>query len=318
MCSIEALAPLRRRSGLRRAGPAFLILVFSAALSAQVKDAAKAHDELKPVTITFAAQVNGTPAACDQTYQGIGTTNASMFLQDFRIYVSAVRLLAKDGREVRVELTPDHVWQNDEVALLDFEDGSGNCNGNAPTNHHVIGSVPAGDYRGIVFDIGVPFALNHQDPTLAPAPLNYSALTWPWSVGYKFTTIDFDTQPAVARKMVPIEGTEFTRSATGFSVHLGSTDCVSSGLRVPPQAPCANPNRPTYRFEAFDPANQVLVLDLGALLAGTDVTTNMPGSPSGCMSSTQDDDCVDIMNRFGLSFRNKPSSGQQFIRVVTP
>jgi hypothetical protein len=56
-------------------------------------------------------------------------------------------------------------------------------------------------------------------------------------------------------------------------------------------------------------------MNLASLLAGTDVTANMPGSSSGCMSFPKDDDCIDIMNRFGLTFRGQPSSGQRFIRA---
>ena len=265
------------------------------------------------VEIHFAARVGTEPVRCATTYKEVGRTRASMFLQDFRVYVSAFRLLAKDGREVPVALTPDSLWQSDQVALLDFEDGSGNCNGNGPTNDRVRGTVPDGEYAGLVFEIGVPFAVNHQDPTLAGAPLNFSALTWPWQVGYKFTTIDFDTQPPGERKMIG-EGNE-KHSASGFSVHLGSTACASSGIRVPPKEPCANPNRPVYRFDSFDPAKELLVLDLGALLAATDVTVNMPESASGCMSFDGDDDCTDIMSRFGLGFRGQPSPGQKFVRV---
>jgi len=267
------------------------------------------------VELRFAARVESEPARCGATYTGIGCTHASMFLQDFRVYVSGFRLLKADGTEVPVALTPDGVWQNEEVALLDFEDATGNCNGNAPTNDRVKGTVPDGQYTGVVFEIGVPFALNHQDPTLAGPPLNFSALTWPWAFGYKFTTIDFDTKPPGERKMVAVEGMTEKISVSGFSVHLGSTGCASSGPRVPPQAPCANPNRPVYRFDAFDPRADVLVMDLAALLAGTDVTVNMPETPSGCMSSPKDDDCTAIMDRLGLPFRGKASSGQKFVRV---
>ncbi|HTY43345.1 MAG TPA: MbnP family copper-binding protein [Thermoanaerobaculia bacterium] len=267
------------------------------------------------VELRFSARVGKEPARCGATYTGIGLSRASMFLQDFRVYVSSIRLLKADGSEVPVALTPDGVWQNDQVALLDFEDATGNCNGNAPTNDRVKGTVPEGQYTGVVFEIGVPFALNHQDPTLAGPPLNFSALTWPWAGGYKFTTIDFDTKAPGERRMVPVEGSKEKASASGFSVHLGSTGCVSSGPRVPPQAPCANPNRPVYRFESFDAGKDVIIMDLAALLAGTDVTVNMPESPSGCMSFPMDDDCIAIMDRFGLPFRGKPSAGQTFVRV---
>ena len=56
------------------------------------------------------------------------------------------------------------------------------------------------------------------------------------------------------------------------------------------------------------------MLDLGALLSGTDVTVNAPKSASGCMAFTDDDDCIAIMDRFGLTFRGKASSGQTFVK----
>lgn len=305
-------------------------LLGSAALGT-ADSAAAATVELK-----FAARVGDAAARCGVSYPNVGLSRASIFLQDFRVYVSAVRLLDKDGREVPVALTPDQLWQSEQVALLDFEDATGNCNGNGPTNDVVRGTVPDGEYRGVVFELAVPFEVNHQDPTLAGPPLNFSALTWPWAIGYKFTTIDFDTKPAETASAAAKgdgaagHGADAGHgatghgamghgpkgdSATGFSVHLGSTECASAGPRVPPQAPCANPNRPTYRFEAFDPQKDVLVMDLAALLAGTDVTVNMPQSPSGCMAFVQDDDCIDIMDRFGLPFRGKASAGQKFFRV---
>jgi uncharacterized repeat protein (TIGR04052 family) len=295
------------------AGVAAGVLALSISMSCVAADAPSRA--VSPVELHFLARVGDEPASCARTYQDVGRSKAAMFLQDFRIYISAVRLIAKDGSEVPVVLTADDVWQNEQVALLDFENGSGNCNGNAPTNDHIKGTVPTGEYRGVIFEIGVPFAMNHQDPTLAAAPLNYSALTWPWSIGYKFTTIDFDTKPASERTMQSMAGAHETSSASGFSVHLGSMNCATNGPRVPPQAPCGSPNRPSYRFDTFDPKRDVLVLDLAALLAGTDVTVNMPKSPSGCMAGSKDDDCVDIMDRFGLTFRGKPSAGQKFVRI---
>jgi uncharacterized repeat protein (TIGR04052 family) len=271
--------------------------------------------EPTPVEFRFAARVGAKPLHCGVTYPGVGVSKASILLQDFRVYVSAFRLVTKKGDEVPVTLASDPVWQSEHVALLDFEDATGNCNGNGPTNDRVRGTVPAGDYVGVVFEIGVPFAVNHQDVMLAGPPLNFTALAWPWAAGYKFTTIDFDTKPLGEPTMVAVDGTGMKASASGFSVHLGSTECASRGPRVPPNAPCGNPNRATYRLDSFDATKDVLVLDLGSLLADTDVTVNMPGSPSGCMSSPKDDDCVGIMNRFGLPFRDKASVGQKFVSV---
>jgi len=269
----------------------------------------------KPITISFDARVGDKPARCGETYAGVGTSKASIFLQDFRIYVSNVRLVTASGAEVPFALTPDNQWQSDKVALLDFENATGNCNGNAATNAALRGTAPAGEYTGVVFEIGVPYELNHKDPTLASAPLNYSGLTWPWRIGYKFTTIDLDTsnKPVTTAQPPAMQGMG-GMAASGFSIHLGSTECGAGSPTTPPTAPCTNPNRPTYRLDGFDLTKQKVVLDLAALLAGTDVTVNAPGSASGCMAFVTDDDCVAIMERFGLAFRGKASSGQTFVK----
>lgn len=272
-------------------------------------------DGAKPIAIRFDARINGKPARCGETYSGVGSTGASLMLQDFRIYVSEVRLIAADGSEVPLTLTPDKEWQNDKVALLDFENATGNCNGNAPTNMEVRGTAPAGNYKGVVFEIGVPYELNHKDPTLAAAPLNYSALTWPWRIGYKFTTIDFDTAGKDGKPLPPSPGSMPGMSSSGFSIHLGSTDCGAGSPTSPPVSPCQNPNRPTYRIEGFNPVRRPLVLDLGELLAASDITVNAPNSASGCMAFTDDDDCIAIMDRFGLAFRGKASAGQRFVKA---
>lgn len=253
--------------------------------------------------IRFAAKVGGAPLVCGKTYPGVGTTKADIRLQDFRLYVSNVRLLKSGGGEVALRLDQDGVWQDADLALIDFEDASGNCNGNTATHVVVRGKAPAGRYTGLVFDLGVPQAMNHQDPTNARPPLNFSALSWPWRAGYKFVTIDFDASAPTNPK------------AAGFSIHLGSTDCGEGALRSPPQAPCRLQNRPTYRFEAFDPARQTVVFDLAALVADNDVTLNTPGTPAGCMSGDNDDDCAGVMKRFGLAFRQAPAVAQAWVRV---
>jgi len=264
---------------------------------------------MQDVAIRFDARAGDQSLRCGQSYSGIGSTGASVTLQDFRVYVSNIRLIDRDGREQPLQLTPDGAFQGESVALLDFENASGNCNGNSATNALVRGRAPAGDYVGLAFDIGVPVDLNHQDTTLAAPPLNFSALTWAWRYGYKFTTIDLETGRAP-------DAAPSAHGASGFSIHLGSVDCGAGSPRTPPESPCATPNRPSYRLDAFDPARQVVVLDLAALLAATDVTINDPESASGCMSTADDDDCIAIMDRFGLPFRGQASHGQLFVRAA--
>lgn len=259
----------------------------------------------QPVEIRFDARVGSEPARCGRPYAGVGTSKAGVRFQDIRFYVSAVRLIDARGKETPVTLTPDDQWQNDQVTLLDFEDRTGNCNGSAGTNMVVRGMVPAGKYRGLLFDIGVPQAINHQDPTLAAPPLNVTGMTWPWRIGYKFIGVDMETNG----------GAGGANAATGFSIHLGSTECGDGPPMAAPKIPCANANRPTYRLTRFNPARSVVVLDIGALVAGTDITVNAPNSASGCMSFPGDSDCAAIFDRLGLAWGGKASAGQRWVRA---
>lgn len=255
------------------------------------------------VVVRFAARVGGETLACGKTFSGIGTTGAAVTLQDFRVYISNLRLVDAKGVETPVRIVPDGRWQDDRTALLDFEDATGNCNGNAAVNHQVRGKAAPGQYAGLAFDLGVPADLNHQDTTRAGPPLNFSALSWPWRAGYKFVTIDIETS-APGRP-----------DASGFSVHLGSTDCPGGPLTAPPTSPCARQNRPTYRFAAFNPARQTVVFDLAELLKATDVTINAPNTAAGCMSGQTDDDCAAIMPALGVPFRDWTPTGQSWARV---
>lgn len=279
---------------------------FLAALSGAATLAALASPTLaadRDVVIRFAGKVGDAPLACGATYPRVGRTSANVTLQDFRLYVSNLRLIDAKGREHPVRLTADGPWQDADVALVDLEDASGGCNGNAPINAAVKGRVAKGDYKGLTFDLGVPPTLNHQDPTIARAPLNVSALSWPWRGGYKFVTIDIETS------------SEARPEASGFSIHLGSTDCGAGPLTAPPASPCLRQNRPTYRLEAFNADRQSVIFDLAALLAESDVTVNAPDTPAGCMSGPNDDDCVAVMRRLGASFRDQPATPQAWVRA---
>lgn len=295
---------------LRSARSATALLL--AACAATLPAVAAAADR-QPVTLRFAAQVNGQPFACGQRYADIGTTRSTITPGDFRLYVSEVALVDETGRAVSVTLAQDGKWQLEDVVLLDFEDGSGPCrNGTAGTNTEVRGSVPAGRYTGLRFTLGVPFARNHGDPTTAPAPLNLTALFWNWQGGYKF--VKFDTTstgvspetPAAASAMGPV---------TRFSLHLGSTVCASAARTEAPSS-CRNPNRVTVQFERFDAATQTVVADIGAVLAGANVDVNAPNTSPGCMSFPNDADCPPVMGALGLSYGDAAAPGPQRLFTV--
>ena len=295
---------------LRRARSSTALLL--AACAATLPAVAAAADP-QPVTLRFAAQVNGQPFACGQRYADIGSTRSTITPGDFRFYVSEVVLVDETGRAVPVTLAQDGMWQLDNLALLDFEDGSGPCrNGTADTNTEVRGSVPAGRYTGLRFTLGVPFARNHGDPTTAPAPLNLTAMFWNWQGGYKF--VKFDTTstgvspetPAAASAMGPV---------TRFSLHLGSTVCASSARTEAPSS-CRNPNRVTVHFERFDAASQTIVADIGAVLAGANVDVNAPNTSPGCMSFPNDADCPPVMGALGLGYGGVAAPGPQRLFTV--
>jgi uncharacterized repeat protein (TIGR04052 family) len=263
----------------------FLRVLSLAAALALSASSTFAQDSVQPVRLRFSATVGGDPAACGASYKDIGTTRSEISFVDFRFYVSNVRLLTADGGEQRVTLTQDGLWQLDDVALLDFENGTAACsNGTEQTRDMIEGRVPAGRYVGLRFDLGLPFDKNHQDPTLQPSPLNLSRMFWSWNAGYKFMRMDLRT----------------TGQPKGWTLHLGSTGCLPAGQPTTVPASCARPNVATIEFRDFDPASDVVELDVKRLLATSNVDVNTPETAAGCMSGPSDPECAPLLAQFGL------------------
>ena len=264
------------------------------------------------VEIRFAAQINGQAFECGKSYSGVGTTKSTITPSDFRLYVSQVELLTADGKAVPIALNQDKTWQLENIALLDFENGQGPCrNGTPATNMAVRGSVPVGNYSGVKFTVGVPFARNHGDPTVSPAPLSSTAMFWNWQGGYKFIKFDTATsgQPAVTAPAAVHGG----GNASGFSVHLGSTVCASASRTQAPSG-CQNSNRMEIRLSDFNPANNVVLIDMGRVLATSNVDINTAGTSPGCMSFPKDADCPAVMGALGLAYDGaQPTGPQQLI-----
>jgi len=246
-------------------------------------------------------------AMCGESYAGLGADGAEVQFNDFRFYVSNVQLLTADGATVPMQLEQDGIWQHENVALLDFEDGTATCSeiGNASLNGEVIGMAPAGEYVGLTFDMGVPFELNHLDVTLAPSPLNIAALWWNWQGGYKFIRLDLVTD---------------AEENSAYNIHLGSTGCDSPAAAIAPEEPCARPNLPSITIDEFDFENDVIVADLGGLLTDVPLYEREP-MPPGCMSGVDDADCPAVFPNFGLSLEDGTCtdgdcSAQSFFRVA--
>lgn len=301
---------MHRTSFLRAAGAgALAALVFAAPATA-------AKSVRQDVKLSFAAVAGDTPVGCGVPIAGLGATNATATLADLRFYISEVRLLRRDGFSVPLRLGADSQYQvtrgQDRVTLIDLENATGSCKGDAATNAVIRGTVPKGTYVGVRMTLGVPFALNHTDVPAAPAPLNIQAMAWSWQAGRKFAKIEY-ADPGGATPW----------AAKLFAVHLGSTGCQgnpATGATVR----CNVPNRAAIRFRSFDPAKQKIAVDVKALAAGTDITVNRAGA-AGCMSGPTDPECPGIMKAFAINWKadgtgsgRSPDGGaQSAFRVIS-
>jgi cytochrome c peroxidase len=262
------------------------------------------------VVVPFRAVVGAEPFACGRPATFLGRSRSTARFGDLRFYVSGVRLLDEAGGEHELALAQDRRWQFQDTALLDFETGEGPCaNGTRDTRTVVEGLAPDRPFKGLRFVLGVPLDKNHKDAGTAPAPLNLSHLFWSWAAGYKFLRLD-----------AQVEG------HAGFLVHLGSTGCTEVVAAAPPSPAhvahlgpepmtCAAPNRPEVTLPGFDPDRDLVLVDLAALLAGSDLTRGDAAGGPGCMSAPDDPDCAPVFRNLGLPFAGAPAGPQSVFRV---
>lgn len=243
--------------------------------------------------IPFKAVVDSEPFACGDEYSGFGTTGATITPSDLRLYIQDVKLLRADGASIPLEFEKREPWQSSQVALLDFEDGSGECSaGTSGVNTTLTGIAPDDPYIGISFTIGVPEALNHRAPATQSDPLKtLSALTWDPALGYPFATI--------AVREVSAPNTVF---GSGL-LQLSSSDCASSA------APCSKANRNHVELPDFDPDSNSVVLDIAPIFAQTDLTQRV-----ACEGA--DTICKTMYNALGVDFVTGEASATQAVFSV--
>ena len=233
-----------------------------------------------PVNISFEARFGESTLSCDDP-----STNIS--LTDLRLYVQQVQLRDSNGELIAVTLSEDR-WQHHDLALLDLEDGNGRCiNGTQEVNFQVRGELPVDTYRGLQFEVGVPFELNHKDALAAAAPLADPAMHWHWRGGYKFLRAGLTTEN------------------DGFWMHLGSAGCVG---KIGAITSCRYPNRVTVHLPEFDPDRHTVVVDLAELAPMTELAD---GLASDCSSGPPESSCVAPFAAFGLDHQSGSISGRQ-------
>jgi len=211
---------------------------------------------------------------------------AGLSMTDLRFYVHNLRLEDVSGEVHRVQLEPGD-WQQEDLALLDLEDGSGNCiNGTGVTNAIVRGTVSGEKFRALEFTLGVPFEQNHADPLLAASPLGDADMHWHWRGGYKFLRAGI-------------------RSDTdSFWLHLGSTGCKGTIQNI---TGCNAPNRVTVRLEDYTPGDAIAV-DLAALVGSGTLADAMP---TDCSSGPAEKHCSAAFAALGLAHATGEQAGSQ-------
>lgn len=229
------------------------------------------------------------------TWEGrpLGCTGKDPVLSDLRFYLSNPQLIDNNGKSHDLRFATEFEWQNDAVAFIDLEDGSGACaNGTAATYDRVIGVARAGDYRGLRFTIGVPFRLNHENPLVATPPLDDPAMHWHWRSGYKFLRAGVQTDD------------------DGFWIHAGSAGCDGTVGHI---TGCRFPNRIEVVLPDFVPGQGVVEIDLAELLSGTDLTD---GEASDCSSGPPEAACVAPYGSLGIDFATGDVNGPQRVFVT--
>lgn len=292
---------------------------------ASTADAGNVDTDAAITSLQFAAAVGDLPFSCDETF-ALGSANTQAVVRDLRFYVSDVVLIDAAGAEVPFALEADGMWQTDRVALLDFENGAGNCRNGTPETRTVLtGRAPAGDYRGLRFSVGVPQDLNHGDPSVASSPLTLSTMHWTWNAGYIFFRSDFEVVRTTddADGGMPMGdggmhhgdgGMDMGDGGMGhgdggmshggdgiFLMHLGSTGCSGEAALGEPVT-CTHANRALIQVDDFSPRTQSIVLDLATMLEGSDLSAEDQGGSPGCMAFPTDPECEAPFAKFGLDF----------------
>lgn len=203
-------------------------------------------------------------------------------LDSWNLYVSGVALIRADGSEVAVP------------GLNLVRIGAGQDFSAVPL---FGGDVPAGDYRGIRFNVGVPRELNHLDATSAQSPLSVDdGMFWAWNSGYVFsrfegkTTLNGTATPVAFhfgedRNLLPISFVDLqkpsvilsVKAETGLttSLNLDVARLVSAGVN----GAAFDVSQKTYQQIHFGPAADQLRANLSGAFSRSAPPSGETGSP---------------------------------------
>lgn len=129
----------------------------------------------KAIQVRFVPMFGDQPLELDHKYANSAGDTVLFTLVKF--YVSGFALVDTAGGEVPLE----------GLGLVDFADPSVDANGYYT---FTVKGEP-GTYRGLKFDVGVPFDQNHRDASTQTEPLGpNSGMYWGWNPGYIFCRVE--------------------------------------------------------------------------------------------------------------------------------
>jgi uncharacterized repeat protein (TIGR04052 family) len=233
-------------------------------------------DGMREIEIPFDAVIDGRPWSCNETFM-LGTPAVPVQPSHLQLFVYDVTAVDENGEASLIRLR-DGEWQgnfedpNHNIALLNWDDATGNCEGTSDpeTNKVITGFVPEDrEFVGLSFRIGVPTELNHLDAGLAPPPLNRPGMWWSWKDGHMLLRAEFDT-PAHDGKRP--QTADDTSQPSGWALWLaeagyGPQECTPSGDSYS----CANSFQPRVELGTFAVGDDSVLLDFSALLEGVDM-----------------------------------------------
>lgn len=266
--------------------------------------------DFRALNTTVTPTADMTADICSATLTAAGSQGVDAHIAYMAFYVSEVSLLTASGKKVAVTLDDNQDTQEQGVALVDFRNKTGACNGDAKVVANTVrGSYThqeGDDYTGVEFQLGLPAAINHGALNTAGILSKAVDMHWNWLGGYRYLRMDVVPDGLVTRG---------DSKADNWNVHLGATGCSNAdengGVEdrvAPPSAPCANPNTSVVSLEGFSPVNNQIGVDIAALYRGNNINLDAGGS-WGCMSGTSDPECAEVFARLGLTH---PTQGDGF------
>jgi len=168
---------------------ALLILLVSACKEDSNTTAPTEPPPATDETVSFKLRIEGVfgtaPFALNQSY--VNAAGDTVRFTTAKFYLSDMCVIDTLGRAIParvVDTTRSVTIDNQTVTLLDY----------ATAQNGVLEltlRAKPGTYRGMKFNVGVPFDLNHRDASILPRPLNIDqGMFWTWNTGYIFHKIE--------------------------------------------------------------------------------------------------------------------------------